>query len=84
MIPAIAITVLDASRFGTLFGVLQLAAMLASAVGPVASGVIFDKTGQYSGAVLLWLVAMVVAAAIAFAMRPAGAAAPTLARRATG
>ena len=48
VVPAIAVTVLNAERFGTLFGFLQLAAMLASAIGPISSGVIYDKTGQYS------------------------------------
>ncbi len=71
VIPAIAITVLNAERFGTLFGVLQLAAMLASAIGPISSGVIYDKTGQYSGAIVMWLVAMSAALAIAWWMRAA-------------
>ena len=71
VVPAIAVTVLNAERFGTLFGFLQLAAMLASAVGPISSGVIYDKTGQYSGAIVLWIGAMAVAAAIAWWMRAA-------------
>lgn len=66
VVPAIAVTVLGTERFGTLFGLLQLGAMLASAVGPVASGLIFDATGQYSDAILLWLAAFVGAAALAF------------------
>jgi predicted MFS family arabinose efflux permease len=76
VIPAIAVTVLNAERFGTLFGILQLAAMLASAVGPVASGVIYDRTGQYAGAIVLWLVAMSAAAAVAWWMRAAEVSAP--------
>jgi MFS family permease len=68
VIPAIAVTVLNAERFGTLFGVLQLAAMLASAIGPISAGVIYDKTGQYTGAIVVWLVAMAAAAAIAWWM----------------
>jgi MFS family permease len=71
VIPAIAVTVLNAERFGTLFGVLQLAAMLASAIGPIFSGVIYDKTGQYTGAIVAWVVAMAAAAAIACWMRAA-------------
>ncbi len=71
VVPAIALTVLNAERFGTLFGVLQLAAMLAAAVGPIASGLIFDRTHGYGGAIVLWLVVMAAAAAIAFAMRAA-------------
>lgn len=71
VVPAIAVTVLNAERFGTLFGFLQLGAMLASAIGPISSGVIYDKTGQYSGAIVLWVVAMAVAAAISWSMRAA-------------
>lgn len=74
VIPAIAVTVLDADRFGTLFGVLQLAAMLASAIGPISSGVIYDRTGQYSAAIAMWVVAMAAAAAIAWGMRDAAPA----------
>lgn len=69
VIPTIAVSVIGTDRFGTLFGILQLAAMLASAVGPVASGLIFDSTGHYSGAVMLWLAAMAAAALIAWSMR---------------
>jgi predicted MFS family arabinose efflux permease len=71
VIPAIAVTVLNAERFGTLFGMLQLAAMLASAIGPISSGVIYDKTGQYTAAIVVWVVAMAAAAAIAWWMRAA-------------
>jgi MFS family permease len=71
LIPAIAIGVLGSERFATLFGVLQLAAMLASAVGPVASGLIFDTTGRYTGAILLWLAAMAAATVIAWSMHAA-------------
>ena len=69
VIPAIAVTVLNAERFGTLFGVLQLGAMLASAIGPISSGLIYDRTGQYAGAIVVWLVAMSAAAAISWWMR---------------
>jgi len=76
VIPAIAVTVLNAERFGTLFGMLQLAAMLASAIGPISSGVIYDKTGQYTWAIVVWVVAMAAAAAIAWWMRAAHDSAP--------
>lgn len=66
LMPAIAIRVLGSERFGTIFGLLQLAAMLASAVGPVASGVIFDETGSYAGAIVLWFSAVLAAGALAF------------------
>ncbi|MFI5396132.1 MAG: MFS transporter [Candidatus Binatia bacterium] len=71
VIPAIAIGVLGAERFGTLFGLLQLATMLASAIGPVASGMIFDATGHYAGAIFLWLVALIAATVTAFWIPPA-------------
>ncbi len=76
VVPAIAAAVMGTQRFGTMFGVLQLATMLASAVGPVVSGLIFDRTGQYSMAVLLWLAAFLAATALAFwipSRRPAEA-----------
>lgn len=69
VIPAIAIRVFGSARFGTLFGVLQLGGILASAVGPVMSGVMYDRTGSYGSALMIWIGMMVVAAAIAFAMR---------------
>jgi len=69
VVPAIALTVLNTERFGTLFGTLQLAAMLGSAVGPVASGIIYDATGTYGGAVVLWSAAMAVAVVVAWSMR---------------
>jgi MFS family permease len=75
VIPTIAVSVIGTDRFGTLFGILQLAAMLAAAVGPIASGLIFDVTGHYSGAVVLWLTAMGGAVIIAWLMRPRQAAA---------
>jgi MFS family permease len=71
VVPMIAISVLGAERFGTLFGLLQLAAMLASAVGPVVSGFIFDSTGRYAGAVLLWIGVMAAAVVVAWFMRNA-------------
>ena len=66
VVPAIAARIMGTERFGTLFGLLQLVAMLASAIGPVVSGFIFDATGQYGDAILLWLAAFVGAAALAF------------------
>jgi MFS family permease len=69
VIPMIAVSVIGTARFGTLFGILQLAAMLAAAVGPIASGLIFDATGRYNGAVVLWLASMVGAAMIAWSMK---------------
>ncbi|HVN86502.1 MAG TPA: MFS transporter [Candidatus Binatia bacterium] len=73
VIPPIAVGVLGSERFGALFGVLQLAAMLASAIGPIASGLIFDGTGRYSGAVIMWLSAVSLAALVAWSMRAAEA-----------
>jgi MFS family permease len=75
--PALARDVLGAARFGTLFGVLQLLAMLTAAAGPVIAGVVFDATGRYSGAIALWASAMGASLAVALAMRmPARAETP--------
>ena len=68
VVPAIALAVFGSDRFGTLFGLLQLGNMLASALGPIVSGLIFDASGRYDAAVLLWIGVMIVAAAIAWTM----------------
>jgi MFS family permease len=76
--PALARDVLGAARFGTLFGVLQLLAMLTAAAGPVIAGVVFDATGRYTAAIGIWAAAMGASLAVAFAMRaPARAETPT-------
>ena len=71
--PVLARQVLGSQRFGTLFGALQLLAMLAAAVGPVAVGGLYDATGGYSEAIVLWGVAMALAVLVAGAMRVPGA-----------
>jgi len=84
VIPPIALELLGAARFGSLFGVLQLVAMLAGAVGPVATGAVFDATGSYHDAILAWVAALGAALGVAFALRvrsapaaPAREATPT-------
>ena len=67
--PALAHEILGEHRFGTLFGVLQLIAMLAAAVGPVAAGALFDATGGYAEAMGLWVGAMFCALLVALGMR---------------
>jgi predicted MFS family arabinose efflux permease len=69
VVPLIARGIFGTERFGTLFGVLQLGSMLAAAAGPILSGVLFDATGSYGSAVLVWLAAMVAATLLAFFMR---------------
>jgi MFS family permease len=73
LMPVLAREVLGAERFGTLFGVLQLTAMLAAAVGPVSAGLLFDATGRYTEAMMLWGGAMGSALLVAVAMRAAPA-----------
>lgn len=68
--PALALEILGEDRFGTLFGVLQLVAMLAAAVGPVAAGLLFDATGHYGEAMSVWVAAMFCALLVAVSMRP--------------
>jgi cyanate permease len=67
--PALARAVLGAQRFGTLFGVLQLTGILAAAVGPVTAGLLFDATGRYTEAMVLWGGSMGCALLVALAMR---------------
>ncbi len=69
-LPALALETLGSDRFGRRFGALQLAALLAGAVGPVATGLIFDSTGRYSLAATLWGVAIGAALLLALLMRP--------------
>lgn len=68
-IPALALERLGPERFGRRFGALQLLALLAGAVGPVATGLIFDATGRYTLASTLWGVAIAAALVLALAMR---------------
>jgi MFS family permease len=73
VVPALARGVLGSARFGTLFGALQLGGMLAAALGPIAAGLLFDATGHYWEANLMWVGAMLGALVIAVAMSaPAG------------
>jgi len=74
--PALAHEILGEDRFGTLFGVLQLIAMLAAAVGPVAAGAIFDATGGYGQAMGLWVGAMFCALLVALGMRSSASLTP--------
>jgi MFS family permease len=69
VMPPLARALLGAERFGTLFGVLQLTAILAAAVGPVMAGLLFDATSRYTEAMLLWGGAMGCALLVALAMR---------------
>lgn len=79
VIPAIALGILGAARFGSLFGLLQLTAMLAGAVGPIATGAVFDATGSYRNAILGWIIAMTAALGVSLLMRGVPAAPTDLA-----
>jgi len=79
VMPALAREILGEDRFGTLFGVLQLIAMLAAAVGPIAAGALFDATGHYSEAIALWVGAFACALLVALAMRIPAALRPPVA-----
>lgn len=76
VMPALAREILGEARFGTLFGVLQLIAMLAAAVGPVAAGAFFDATGRYTAAIGVWVGAFACALLVALAMRCPAAVVP--------
>ncbi|MBW2371215.1 MAG: MFS transporter [Deltaproteobacteria bacterium] len=75
VIPALAMETLGGDRFGTLFGLLQLVAMLAAAAGPVTAGVLFDATGHYDEAMGIWIAALSAALLVALVMRPRSRAA---------
>lgn len=84
VLPPLARSVLGAERFGTLFGALQLGAMLASAAGPVLAGALFDATGGYAAALLLWELAALGGLGAALRLRlpaPASAADVAIASR---
>jgi MFS family permease len=76
VIPALAMETLGGERFGTLFGLLQLLAMLAAAAGPITAGVLFDATGHYDEAMGIWIGALAAALGVALLMRPHAHAAP--------
>jgi len=75
--PVLALKVLGEERFATLYGLLQLAATVAIGLAPVIPGLFFDATGDYSGAVVFWIVTMLVGVVVAFAMRPPGRPMPS-------
>jgi len=56
-------------RIGTILGVLEVSFGLGAAVGPVMGGYIFDVSGSYSMAFLLWTLAMLTVALVALFVR---------------
>ena len=68
VIPALAREILGEQDFGSLFGVLQLGAMLAAAVGPVLAGLIHDATSSYVVIIWTWFGAMFAAFGVSFAL----------------
>ncbi|MCP5067304.1 MAG: MFS transporter [bacterium] len=60
VVPVIALSILGRARFATLWGVLQLGAMLMIGLAPVVPGFIFDATGSYQAAIIFWLGALAV------------------------
>ena len=55
ILPIVITESLGAKRLGTLLGVLSLFTTFGFAVGPVIAGRIFDQTGSYTGALLLFV-----------------------------
>jgi len=76
--PVLALKVLGQERFATLYGLLQLASTVAIGLAPVIPGLFFDATGSYAGAVVFWIVTMLLGVVVAFMMRPPGRAVPPL------
>jgi MFS family permease len=75
--------VLGGERFGTLFGALQAGTMLASAVGAIVAGLLFDATGRYTEAIGLWGGPMLCSLVVSLAMRLPAAEAVNALRDAT-
>ena len=72
MSPSLAALISDTfgvGRIGTILGVLEVGFGLGAAAGPAIGGYIFDISGSYSAAFLLWTVAMLTAAVISFFVR---------------
>ncbi len=67
--PVIAIRILGTSRFGTLYGLLQLAATVVMGLAPIVPGVLFDRSGSYQGTLVFWVATMAVGTAVLFRMR---------------
>lgn len=58
-LPLVALRVVGADRFGSLFGTLQLGGMLAAGAGPVIAGALFDRLGRYDEVLWVWIAAIV-------------------------
>jgi MFS family permease len=67
--PVLAVRILGAERFATLYGILQLAATVSIGLAPVVPGLIVDAAGSYGPAVLFWLLTMLAGVVVAFTMR---------------
>jgi MFS family permease len=59
------------ASLGEIFGVLGIAAMLGGAFGPIFAGRIYDNTGSYHAAFIVFLVIQIIAAAAILHSRPA-------------
>jgi len=69
VIPVIALGILGEERFATLFGLLQLGAMLTIGLAPLVPGVIYDASGSYLGAVVFWVGAAFLALLLGLVLR---------------
>jgi predicted MFS family arabinose efflux permease len=67
--PVLALRILGGARFATLYGLLRLASTVAIGLAPVIPGLFFDATGSYAGAVVFWIVTMLIGVAVTFVMR---------------
>lgn len=68
MSPSMAVLISDTfgvASIGTIFGVLEVGFGIGAAIGPAIAGFIFDVSGSYSTAFLLWAIAMLAAALLA-------------------
>ena len=72
MSPALAALISDTfgvGSIGTILGVLEVGWGLGAAIGPAIAGFIFDVSGSYNTAFLLWAIAMLMAALLATLVR---------------
>jgi MFS family permease len=64
LVPMLLADAVGLKRFGSLTGLLSIPSVIGSAAGPIVAGAIFDRTGSYVWSIELFIVLLVVAAAL--------------------
>jgi sugar phosphate permease len=70
LIPLVAVDSLGLKRFGSIMGVAGLFSTIGGAIGPIAAGRIFDVTGSYSMALVMFIAMCAAGVGASLACRP--------------